>query len=94
MGPPVAALVEILTLPRPRDRPGRRFLNLEVPPQALDGVMHRNAAELARPRRDEAQATELGGIAGSAERVFGRLENSPPYFVLVCKYFWFCWEGL
>src|SRR5215212_9894187 len=68
--PPVATLVEFLTLSRLTHGPLRRNGRLEVVPLAGGRVMQADITELARPGRDEPQLGGLGSFAGFAGKVY------------------------
>src|SRR5215211_7005876 len=62
--PPVATLVEFLTLSRLTHSPLRRNGRLEVVPLAGGRVVQADITELGRPGRDEPQLGGLGSFAG------------------------------
>src|SRR5215211_9434893 len=68
--PPVATLVEFLTLSRLTHSPLRRNGRLEVVPLAGGRVVQADITELGRPGCDEPQLGGLGSFAGFAGRVY------------------------
>src|SRR5215211_1905502 len=70
--PPVATLVEFLTLSSLTHSPLRRNARLEVVPLAGGRVVQADITELGRPSRNETQLGSLGGSVSFVRKVFRR----------------------